>query len=69
MRNKAERLASLHQLSAAEEAGSVRYGLNVPHAIILAIKTHTVGHQHWASRYAAYAREQMGITDGDQLYA
>ncbi|NNU66571.1 hypothetical protein G9X67_14960 [Rhizobium sp. WYCCWR 11152] len=69
MRNKAERLASLHQLSAAEEAGSVRYGLNVPHAIVLAIKDRIAGHQHWASRYAAYAREQMGVTDGDQLYA
>jgi hypothetical protein len=69
MRNKAERLASLHQLSAAEEAGSVRYGLNVPYAILLAITDRITGHQHWASRYAAYAREQMGISDADQLFA
>ncbi|MEH7877004.1 hypothetical protein V7799_04750 [Rhizobium laguerreae] len=69
MRNKAERLAALHQLSAAEEAGSVRYGLNIHPAIVLAIKDRTLGHQHWASRYASYAREQMGVTDGDQIYA
>ncbi|MBY5682682.1 hypothetical protein HFO32_10995 [Rhizobium leguminosarum] len=69
MRNKAERLAALHQLSAAEEAGNVRYGISVHPAIVVAIKDRIAGHQHWASRYAAYAREQMGVTDGDQLYA
>jgi hypothetical protein len=69
MRNKAERLASLHQLSAAEEAGNVRYGISVHAAIVVAIKDRIAGHQHWASRYAAYAREQMGVTDGDQIYA
>ncbi|WSH67062.1 hypothetical protein U8Q05_11900 [Rhizobium ruizarguesonis] len=69
MRNKAERLAALYQLSAAEEAGNVRYGISVHPAIVVAIKDRIAGHQHWASRYAAYAREQMGITDGDQLYA
>lgn len=69
MRNKAERLAALHQLSAAEEAGNARYGMNVPYAIALAIKDHTVGHQHWAERYAAYAREQLGISETDQLFA
>ncbi|TBZ81386.1 hypothetical protein [Rhizobium leguminosarum] len=69
MRNKTEHLAALHQLSAAEEAGCVRYGLSVHPAIVLAIKDRTLGHQSWASSYAAYAREQMGVTDGDQLYA
>ncbi|MGO7089443.1 hypothetical protein AB9E14_23495 [Rhizobium leguminosarum] len=69
MRNNAERLAALHQLSAAEEAGNVRYGISVHPAIVVAIKDRIAGHQHWASRYAAYAREQMGISDGDQLYA
>ncbi|TBB27300.1 hypothetical protein ELH48_09125 [Rhizobium ruizarguesonis] len=69
MRNKAERLAALHQLSSAEEAGNVRYGISVHPAIVVAIKERIAGHQHWASRYAAYAREQMGISDGDQLYA
>ncbi|ASS53111.1 hypothetical protein E0H39_03170 [Rhizobium leguminosarum bv. viciae] len=69
MLNRAERLAALHQISAAEEAGSVRYGLNIHPALVIAIKDRTAGHQHWAARYAAYAREQMGIDDGDQLYA
>ncbi|TBB44185.1 hypothetical protein ELH49_09120 [Rhizobium ruizarguesonis] len=69
MRNKAERLAALHQLSAAEEAGNVRYGISIHPAIVVAITDRIAGHQHWASRYAAYAREQMGISDGDQLYA
>ncbi|TAV98470.1 hypothetical protein ELI24_08770 [Rhizobium ruizarguesonis] len=69
MHNKAERLAALHQLNAAEEAGNVRYGISVHPAIVVAIKDRIAGHQHWASRYAAYAREQMGISDGDQLYA
>ncbi|MGR9386408.1 hypothetical protein [Rhizobium leguminosarum] len=69
MRNRAERLAALHQLSAAEEAGCVFYGLSVRHAILLYIKDRIIVHQHWARSYAAYAREQMGITDGDQLYA
>ncbi|TBE49169.1 hypothetical protein ELH06_08340 [Rhizobium ruizarguesonis] len=69
MRNRAERLAFEHQLNAAAEAGSVRYGLNIHPAIVIAIKDRTLGHQHWASRYAAYAREQMGVTDGDQIYA
>ncbi|MBY5917317.1 hypothetical protein HFO77_23265 [Rhizobium leguminosarum] len=69
MRNKAERLAALHQLSAAEEAGSVRYGLNIQPVLVIAIKDRTAIHQHWASRYAAYARELMGIADEDHLYA
>lgn len=69
MRNKSERLAALHQLSAAEEAGSVRYGLTRHPAIVLAIQDRTIEHQHWAERYAAYAREQLRITETDQLFA
>ncbi|MBY5465247.1 hypothetical protein [Rhizobium leguminosarum] len=69
MRDRAERLAALHQLSAAEEAGSVRYGLNIHPALVFAIKDRTAIHQHWAERYAAYARDLMGVTDGDQIYA
>jgi len=69
MRNKAERLASLHQMSAAEEAACVRYGLSVRSALLLYIKDRIIVHQDWARSYAAYAREQMGVTDGDQLYA
>ena len=61
-------LAVLHQASAAEEAGNARYGLNVHPSIVLAIKDHTAGHQYWASSYAAYAREQLGISDEDQVY-
>ncbi|MCW0014868.1 hypothetical protein [Rhizobium sp. BT-226] len=69
MRNKAERLAALHQLSAADEASCVRYGLSVPNALLLYIQDRIIIHQHWARSYAAYAREQMGVTDGDQVYA
>jgi hypothetical protein len=69
LRNKSERLATLHQLSAAEEAGSVRYGLTRHPALVVAIKDRTAIHQHWSARYAAYAREMMGIADGDQIYA
>jgi hypothetical protein len=65
---KAE-LATLHQLSAAEEAGSVRYGLTRHPAIALAIADRTAVHQHWAERYATYAREQMNISAEDQVYA
>lgn len=67
--SKSERLATLHQLSAAEEAGSVRYGLTRHPALVIAIKDRTKVHQHWAERYAAYAREMMGIADTDQIYA
>jgi hypothetical protein len=65
---KAE-LATLHQLSAAEEAGSVRYGLTRHPAIVASIKDRTLVHQHWAERYATYAREQLGISDEHQFYA
>jgi hypothetical protein len=66
---KAE-LASQHQASAAEEAGSVRYGLTRHPAIVVAIADRTIEHQTWAERYAAYSREQLGISDTeDQLYA
>ncbi|TAX57150.1 hypothetical protein ELI01_18915 [Rhizobium leguminosarum] len=63
-------LAAMHQLSAAEEAGSVRYGLTRHPAIVVAIADRTLRHQDWAARYAAYGREQLGISDTeDQLYA
>jgi hypothetical protein len=62
-------LAILHQLSAAEEAGSVRYGLTRHPAIVVAIADHTIGHQTWAEKYATYAREQLGISDEDHFYA
>jgi hypothetical protein len=63
-------LAAQHQLSAAEEAGSVRYGLTRHPAIVVAIADRTIEHQTWAEKYAAYGREQLGISDTeDQLYA
>jgi hypothetical protein len=62
-------LAALHQASAAEEAGSVRYGLTRHPAIVLAIAERTIEHQAWAEKYAAYSREQLGISDEHQLYA
>ncbi|NNU70406.1 hypothetical protein G9X67_34715 [Rhizobium sp. WYCCWR 11152] len=62
-------LAILHQLSAAEEAGSVRYGLTRHPAIAVAIQDRTIEHQIWAEKYAAYSREQLGISDGDYIYA
>lgn len=62
-------LAALHQASAAEEAGSVRYGLSRHPAIVAYIKDRTLVHQHWAERYATYAREQMNISAEDQVYA
>ncbi|MBY5821446.1 hypothetical protein [Rhizobium leguminosarum] len=62
-------LAAQHQLSAAEEAGSVRYGLTRHPAIVVAIADRTLRHQHWAARYAEYGREQLGILDEHQLYA
>jgi hypothetical protein len=62
-------LAALHQASAAEEAGSVRYGLTRHPAIVVAIADRTIGHQTWAANYAAYGREQMEILDEHQLYA
>jgi hypothetical protein len=67
--SKAQRIAFQHQLSAAEEHGSVRYGLSRHPALVIAIKDRTAIHQHWSARYAAYAREQLGISDTDQLYA
>ncbi|MGR9384878.1 hypothetical protein [Rhizobium leguminosarum] len=67
--SKAQRTAALHQLSAAEEHGSVRYGLSRHPAIVLAIKDHTIGHQLSAKSYYAYAREQMQISDEDQFFA
>jgi hypothetical protein len=67
--SKSERLAVLHQLSAAEEAGSVRYGLTRHPAIVAAIQDRTIEHQIWAERYAAYSREQLEILDEHQLYA
>jgi hypothetical protein len=69
MRNNALRLAILHQASAAEEAGSVRYGLSRHPAIVVAIQDRTIEHQIWAERYAAYSREQLEILDEHQLYA
>ncbi|API52904.1 hypothetical protein BMW22_15885 [Rhizobium leguminosarum] len=62
-------LAALHQASAAEEVGSVRYGLTRHPAIVVAIADRTIEHQIWAERYAAYGREQLGISDEHQLYA
>lgn len=62
-------LAILHQLSAAEEAGSAMYCLRLHPAIIDAIQDRIAGHQYWAERYAAYSREQLGISDEDHLYA
>jgi hypothetical protein len=67
--SKAQRLAVLHQLSSAEEFGSVQYGLTRHPALVVAIKDRTIQHQTWSERYAAYAREQLGISDTDQLYA
>lgn len=64
-----QHLAALHQASAAEEAGSVRYGLSRHPAIVVAIADRTIEHQTWAEKYAAYGREQLGVTDGDQIYA
>jgi hypothetical protein len=67
--SKSERLAMLHQMSAAVEHGSVRYGLSRHPAIGIAIKDHTIGHQLSAQSYYAYAREQLGISDEDQVFA
>jgi hypothetical protein len=67
--SKAQRIAFQHQLSAAEEHGSVRYGLSRHPAIVLAIADRTIEHQTWAEKYAAYGREQLGISDGDYIYA
>jgi transcription elongation GreA/GreB family factor len=67
--SKAQRTAALHQLSAAEEHGSVRYGLTRHPAIVIAIKDHTIGHQLSAQSYYAYAREQLGISEEDQFFA
>ena len=67
--SKAQRIAFQHQLSAAEEHGSVRYGLSRHPALVIAIKDRTAIHQHWAERYATYAREMMQIRDEDQIYA
>lgn len=62
-------LAALHQLSAAEEAGSARYCLRLHPAIVVAIQDRVSVHQYWARSYAAYAREQLGISDEDQVFA
>lgn len=67
--SKAQRLATLHQMSAAEEHGSVRYGLSRHPALVIAIKDRTIQHQTWSGRYAAYAREQLGISNEDQFFA
>ncbi|MGR9130811.1 hypothetical protein [Rhizobium leguminosarum] len=67
--SKAQRIAFQHQLSAAEEHGSVRYGLTRHPALVIAIKDRTAIHQSWAARYAAYAREQLGISNEDQFFA
>jgi hypothetical protein len=67
--SKAQRIAALHQANAAEEFGGVRYGLTRHPAIVLAIKDHTIGHQLSAQSYYAYAREQLGISDEDQVFA
>lgn len=64
-----QHLAAMHQASAAEEAGSVRYGLSRHPAIVAYIKDRTIAHQYWAERYAAYSREQLEILDEHQLYA
>jgi hypothetical protein len=62
-------LAAQHQLSAAEEAGNARYCLRLHPAIVVAIQDRVAVHQSWAERYAAYAREQLGISDEDYIYA
>ncbi|MHC2481603.1 hypothetical protein [Rhizobium leguminosarum] len=67
--SKAQRIAFQHQLSAAEEHGSVRYGLSRHPALVIAIKDRTIQHQTWAERYATYAREQLGISNEDQFFA
>jgi len=67
--SKAQRTAALHQLSAAEEHGSVRYGLSRHPALVIAIKDRTRTHQYWSAQYAAFAREQLGISEEDQFFA
>lgn len=64
-----QHLAAMHQLSAAEEAGSARYCLRLHPAIAAAIQDRIAKHQYWAERYAAYGREQLEILDEHQLYA
>lgn len=64
---KTERLAALHQISAAQEAANARYMMGAPH--LRAVEDYAAGYQRWAARYALYAREKMGITDTDQFYA
>jgi hypothetical protein len=62
-------LAAQHQLNSAEEAGNARYCLRLHPAIVVAIQDRVAVHQYWAERYAAYGREQLGISDEHQLYA
>jgi len=64
-----QHLAAMHQLSSAEEAGNARYCLRLHPAIAAAIQDRIAKHQYWAERYAAYSREQLGISDGDHFYA